>query len=107
PRVPVASDDYIVVMTPGYHLTVAVVARLGASEMVMQLVGSLYTLALLMTLATLCAVMSGPRRALVLTAPVAVSLYVFSAGVWLLPDNAAWLFVHRSTRRRSASGWTG
>jgi hypothetical protein len=93
PSIPIASDDYIVVMTPGYHLVVALAAKLGAGELGMQLVGSLFTLALLATLATACAVMSGPRRALVLTVPVAVSLYVFSAGVWLLPDNAAWLFV--------------
>ncbi|MFG0284191.1 MAG: hypothetical protein ACF8R7_07185 [Phycisphaerales bacterium JB039] len=93
PAIPIASEDYLVVMTPGYHLLVALAARLGAGLIGMQIVGSLFTLALLVTLSLVCAVASGPRRALVLMVPFAVSLYVFSAGVWLLPDNAAWLMV--------------
>ena len=93
PAVPIASDDYLVVMTPGYHLVVALAGRLGAGLIGMQIVGSLFTLALLVALSLVCATASGPRRALVLMAPIAISLYVFSAGVWLLPDNAAWLLV--------------
>jgi hypothetical protein len=36
---------------------------------------------------------AGTARAVVLGLPLVCSLYVFSSGVWLLPDNAAWLCV--------------
>lgn len=105
--------DYHSATTPGYHLIVAALSRIvGDSTMRLQLIGSLFTVALLASLGAAVALRyrehsapggsgtrapwhgeAGSAMALAVCLPVACSMYVFQAGVWLLPDNAGWLGV--------------
>jgi hypothetical protein len=87
--------DYLSATTPGYHLVSAALARVaGASHTALALVGSVWTLLLVFTLASACArrargVLVGCGLAIVAFA----SLYVHWPGAATLPDNAGWLFV--------------
>jgi hypothetical protein len=92
-------SNYPAAMTPGYHLSIAVVHRLISKDlMVLRLAGSAYTAALIGLFGWLLC-RSGLRTGLraweagVLALPVITSVYVFPGGVWLVPDNAGWLFV--------------
>lgn len=88
--------DYLSATTPGYHLVLAVVERvISGDARVLQAAGALFTVALLALLArTVCSLSAGGwRESLILCLPVACSMYVFQAGVWMLPDNAGWLAV--------------
>ncbi|MBM4109584.1 MAG: hypothetical protein FJ255_12385 [Phycisphaerae bacterium] len=87
-------SDYDSATTPGYHLALAAVARLVSSEArVLQLASVAFTLGLLVLLVRGVARRSAGIDPLVLCLPMACSLYVFSSGAWLLPDNAGWLGV--------------
>lgn len=89
-------SDYLSMTTPAYHLALAVVAVYVTDAWdALQAAGMLFSLALLTLLATSVARRSGWPwwRALAVCLPTACSLYVISAGIWLLPDNAAWLGV--------------
>ncbi|MCH7793473.1 MAG: hypothetical protein IID31_14485, partial [Planctomycetes bacterium] len=99
-------SDYLSATTPAYHVALATFARFVAdSRPALQFAGALFTIGLLLTLtlAGSCGQRIGQQRALsqplearrwnravLMTLPVTASLYVFSSGVWLLPDNAAW-----------------
>lgn len=84
-------SDYLSATTPGYHLILAGFVRLGIdSATALQLIGSLFGVGLVATLAAWCARRAGMWIALLCCAPLAVSLYVVSSGVWLLPDNIGW-----------------
>jgi hypothetical protein len=88
--------DYLSMTTPGYHLAIAVVAVYVSDAWdVLQASGMLFSLALLMVLATSVGRLGGMSnlRTFAVCLPLACSLYVVSAGIWLLPDNAAWLGV--------------
>lgn len=90
--------DYLSMTTPGYHVVLAAAAvALGDSRELLQSVGMLFTLGLLALLGTGAARRAGDAASGVelfaVCLPLACSLYVFNAGVWLLPDNAAWLGV--------------
>lgn len=107
--------DYHSATTPGYHLIVAAASRFfGDSQATLQLIGSLFTAALLGTFGAVVAIRyravecrgisvkmpGGSERSwfptllsLAVCLPLACSMYVFQAGVWLLPDNAGWLGV--------------
>lgn len=86
--------DYLSATTPGYHLVLAVVARfVSDSLIVLQGVGSLFTVGLLVVLTRWLSARTKPLSAVLLGLSVIASLYVFSAGVYILPDNAAWLLV--------------
>jgi hypothetical protein len=88
--------DYLSMTTPGYHLALAVVAvYVTDSAAGLQLAGLVFSLALIVLLAWGVArrVSMTPLRTLSVCFPLVCSLYVLSAGVWLLPDNAAWLGV--------------
>ncbi|MEM7623011.1 MAG: hypothetical protein AAF235_07380, partial [Planctomycetota bacterium] len=87
-------SDSLTATTPGYHLVLAVVARsVSDGAVVLQAAGAMITAALLALLAWTASRTTGPVMATLLTFTLASSLYVFSAGVFLLPDNAAWLGV--------------
>ncbi|MEM1330317.1 MAG: hypothetical protein AAGG07_07135 [Planctomycetota bacterium] len=87
-------SDYASATTPLYHLALSVVARLVSTDpMLLRLTGSLFTAALLATLVTACCRRSRGWTGLSRCLPFACSSYVFGAGVWTLPDNAAWLGV--------------
>lgn len=97
PRVDLS--DYQSATTPGYHLVLAGLAKLGVhSELRLRIAASTFTLAMLVLLAVML-VRRGREAgvgtfALALFAlPVVCSMYVFTPGVWLQPDNAGWLGV--------------
>ncbi len=86
--------DYLSATTPGYHLVLGAAARAGIDSTTgLRLVGSLFTAGLVALLAWACAARTGVWAGIVLTLPVACSMYVFMPGVWLLPDCAGWLGV--------------
>lgn len=88
--------DYLSATTPGYHLVLACVERVISGEAwVLQLAATAFTVLLLVLLVRTVWSFSqcGRLETLVLCLPFACSMYVFQAGVWMLPDNAGWLFV--------------
>lgn len=92
-------SNYLSATTPGYHLVMAVVERAtGAGPVALQIAASVFTLALLVMFGLAIARAGGERgvgvvQLIALALPVALSPYVFTSGVWLLPDNAGWLLV--------------
>lgn len=90
--------DYLSATTPGYHLVMAAVARyVTGSTLGLQIAASVFTIALLGAFAWAVSWLGAARRRLrvellALALPVVASPYVFTPGVWLLPDNAGWLF---------------
>lgn len=87
-------SDYLSATTPGYHLVLAAVARyISESLVVLQLIGSLFTVGLLVVLTRWLSRRVGSVTATLLGLSVICSLYVFGPGVYLLPDNAGWLLV--------------
>lgn len=86
--------DYLSATTPGYHTLLAAVVWAGVeARWALQLIASAFTLGLVALLGGWLARRAGEFEGLLLALPVALSLYVWPAGVWLLPDNAAWLGV--------------
>lgn len=105
--------DYFSATTPGYHLVLAVVARIiPDSTQALQIASALIGSALIGLLAAACSSIllraqrpdntaPVPQRsrtlALLLPAalalPLGCSMYVFQSGAWLLPDNAGWFLV--------------
>lgn len=83
--------DYAAVTTPGYHIILALLSR-GVSDDVtfLRIAGSLFTIGLLATLGWVVARRTSPATAIALCLPFLASLYTFSSGAWLLPDNAGW-----------------
>ncbi|MGD9690667.1 MAG: hypothetical protein AB7K52_13365 [Phycisphaerales bacterium] len=131
--------DYESATTPAYHVVLAAVkAATGGGTGMLRVAGAAFTCALLGLLAWWVARQLSaathplhprellPRRApeamsagalqplvvlaaVALVLPFAASVYVFSPGVWLLPDNAAWLGVLGVlliALRREHSAWS-
>ncbi len=85
--------DYASATTPGYHLLVAAAGRaLQANPIGLRWLGLAFTLALIGWVSGWLGKRVG-WAAVAITLPMAGSLYVYSSGVWLLPDNAGWLGV--------------
>ncbi|MBY0312031.1 MAG: hypothetical protein K2W85_08175 [Phycisphaerales bacterium] len=97
PRVDVR--DYESATTPGYHVLLAQVARFVSDEpRVLQVVASVFTIGLLWVFGRALAARAkaaglGAIEAVALGLALVCSPYVFLPGVWLQPDNAAWLLV--------------
>ncbi len=86
--------DYRSATTPGYHLALAEVARyVSSDEWALRACGALFTLAPLLLLGVLGVRAGAGVAAGAVLLPAAASLYIFSAGAWLLPDNAGWFGV--------------
>lgn len=84
-------SDYESMTTPGYHVLLAGALRAVSDDIrFLRLMGSLFTVGLLATLACALARRMPAANAVALCLPVVCSVYVFSSGIWLLPDNAAW-----------------
>lgn len=87
-------SDYRSATTPSYHLTLATVSRFISDDTrVIRAAGALFTIGLVMTLGLVLArtpVKASPLTGAALILPLACSLYVFSSGAWILPDNAGW-----------------
>ncbi len=86
-------SDYWSATTPLYHYLLAGVAQIDGSRTTLMAAGGLFTLALLTILGAWCARTLGVALGLAFALPVATSMYVFTQGVWMLPDNAGWLGV--------------
>jgi hypothetical protein len=102
-------SNYLSATTPGYHLVVAAVARLGGWSdrlTALKVIGALFTVGLVGTTGWLIGGRVGFRQAVVLTLPLLCSLYVISSGVWLLPDNAGWWGV-AGVMTVAMGGWRG
>lgn len=84
--------DYASATTPGYHLILAPLVKSGMGHTGVQLVASIWTMALLGLLSWHCSATLG-RATAILMLPIIASMYVLFPGIWLLPDNAGWLFV--------------
>jgi hypothetical protein len=66
----------------------------GTSETVMRLLGAVFAVALVgLTAGYVRRRGCSWLETVLLALPLAVSLYTFSSGAWLLPDDAAWLAV--------------
>lgn len=87
-------SDYLSATTPLYHVLLAGAGKvLGPSAAGLQWTGAVFTCGLLALLARALSAYAPPARALSYTLILAASVYVFPAGVWLLPDNLAWMLV--------------
>jgi hypothetical protein len=87
-------SDPLTATTPGYHIALATLARIGLdSTLALRLVTAAIGAALIATLAAWLARRVRPLDAFLLSLPVAASIYTFQASAWILPDNAAWLLV--------------
>jgi hypothetical protein len=97
-------SDYLSATTPQFHLVLArVVGLVGERELLVQMIASLFTLAMLgvagLVLAREARRADGEAAtgwggwACLLGLPLACSTYVAHPGVWLGPDNAGWLWV--------------
>lgn len=87
-------SDYSSATTPGFHLLLAAVARLSDSEIALKLVSFFITAVLIGLLALRVARQVSSRvLTVVLVLPLLFSIYFLPSGVWLLPDNLAWLSV--------------
>ncbi|MCA9282781.1 MAG: hypothetical protein H6812_02310 [Phycisphaeraceae bacterium] len=90
-------SDYASATTPGYHLMMAVVARVVSDDArvlrgMSALIGAVFVGVMVYALAV-GGVMRGARYGVTRAMPLAFSVYVVSSAGWLLPDNAAWLLV--------------
>ena len=78
--------DYPSATAPGYHLLMAVPARLGVGVHGLRIIASLAGLALLLLVWRTAARAAGPAVALALTLPLLMSTYVLSGSAWLTTD---------------------
>ena len=78
--------DYPSATGPGYHLLMAVPARLGIGVHGLRIIASLAGLALVLLVWRTAARAAGPAVALALTLPLLVSTYVLSGSAWLTTD---------------------
>ncbi len=78
--------DYPSATGPGYHLLMAVPARLGVGVHGLRIIASLAGLALVLLVWRTAARAAGPAVALALTLPLLFSTYVLSGSAWLTTD---------------------
>lgn len=80
--------------TPGFHLVLSVVARLVTDEReALEVVGALFSLAMILVAYRLIARYTDRWLAFALTLPLLFSHYVLQSAAWLNTDNAAVLFI--------------
>jgi hypothetical protein len=92
-------SNYESATTPGYHVVMAGLSKpVGDTPVVLQIVASAFTLALLWLVGTMLARRAAASGISLLAAaalglPIVCSMYVIFPGIWLQPDNASWLGV--------------
>ncbi len=87
-------SDYVSATTPLYHIIHAILYKHVTSDVTtLQLLGSVYTLSLIGILWWFVSKSAPPLLAAVLILPIASSMYVLDAGIWILPDNLAYSMV--------------
>jgi hypothetical protein len=86
--------NYDSATTPGYHLAIAAVRRYVSDHTaVLRVASATFTVGLLATLSFYVGRRVACPTALAATLPAACSPYIFSSGVWLLPENLGWWLV--------------
>ena len=87
-------SDYPSATTPGYHILLAACATLFSDDIIfLKLISSLFTAGLIGLFAALLYDRAGQGKTLIMLFPMIFSLYILPDGVWLVPDNLAWLTV--------------
>lgn len=87
-------SNYVSATTPLYHIIHAVLyTHVTGNVMALQLIGALYTVALLVIVWWFVSRKAPPLLAAALVLPLACSMYVLDAGIWILPDNLAYALV--------------
>lgn len=80
--------------TPGYHLLLAGLSQIGlGSTLALRLITAFFGGLLIAALAAWLTRRVRPVDALLLSLPLAASIYTFQASAFILPDNPAWLLV--------------
>lgn len=80
--------------TPGYHILLAGLSQISlGSTLALRLTTALLGGLLIATLAAWLSKRVRPADALLLSLPLAASIYTFQASAFILPDNPAWLLV--------------
>lgn len=80
--------------TPAYHLLLATLAAAGLDgQTPLRLASALTGAGLAAGVAAWCARRTRPLDAVLLTAPLACSVYTLGSSAWMLPDNLAWIGV--------------
>ncbi len=102
--------DYLSATTPGYHVLLACVAKFCSPHTAaLQIAGAVIGAVFVGGVAAAAAMRTTTMRAVAFTLPLACSLYVFTSGAWLLPDNLGWLgvtlIVLIALRERFSWGW--
>ncbi len=87
-------SNYPSATTPGYHLLIAAFAKLFSQNIIfLKLISSLITAVFIGVFAALLYDKTGKVKTIILLLPMIFSLYILPDGVWLVPDNMAWLTV--------------
>lgn len=87
-------SNYWSATTPLYHMVLGAVAAVGLDARVgLMALAALFTLGLTCLLSISVGRRQGPAATAALVLPLIASFYVLPGGVWLIPDNAAWLGV--------------
>lgn len=87
-------SNYVSATTPLYHIIHAVLYRHVTQDLTtLQLIGSIYTIALLGIVWWFVSKAASPLLSAVLILPLASSMYVIDSGIWILPDNLAYAMV--------------
>ena len=87
-------SNYACTSTPGYHLILAFVNKwIFSSELVLKVVNSIFTASIFVIFARVLGQSFSPIKTVVICLPAITSIYIFPAGVWLIPDNLSWLTI--------------
>jgi hypothetical protein len=92
--------------TPGFHLVLAGLAKLGLGALGLRLVAALAGLAAWLVAWRVAMVWCGARRAALLVAPLALSPYVLGSAIWLTTDATA-LALAAAAMGVALIGWRG
>jgi len=96
--------DAFTTTTPGFHLVLAGLAKLGCSPLALRMVAALAGLAAWLVAWRVAAAWCGFARATLLIAPMAVSPYVLGSAIWLTTDAIA-LALGAATMGLALVGW--
>lgn len=101
-------DNYPSATTPGYHLILATVGRyISDHVMLLRIVNSLFTTALFLMIGSMLEGKFSFLHLVLLIMPAMTSIYMIPSGLWLVPDNLAWLTVLLGLLAVSQSGKNG
>ncbi|MFM7808225.1 MAG: hypothetical protein ACKPEA_09920, partial [Planctomycetota bacterium] len=96
--------DAFTTTTPGFHLVLACLAKLGCSPLALRMIAALAGLAAWLVAWRVAAAWCGFAQATLLIAPMAVSPYVLGSAIWLTTDAIA-LALGAATMGLALVGW--